>query len=184
MVKPKQLREAQEDKIKKACTKLWEDQQAGNIPNIWRITTYYGVPRSTLREVSCTDSNTPWLPSPAEGRSKIRRSVQPRHAWTEMHAHSLHNGREHNTSWFTRAFCSPSSTKRLKVFNGLASIIICYPDSQWGSSESWIPQPFTPKDNLPGSHYLFIIHIILITTYLIHLTVIPTSKSRYLSHCR
>jgi hypothetical protein len=59
MVKPKQLREAQEDKIKKACTKLWEDQQAGNIPNIWRTAAYYGVPRSIFREVSCTDSNTP-----------------------------------------------------------------------------------------------------------------------------
>ncbi|KAJ8596282.1 hypothetical protein M405DRAFT_805695, partial [Rhizopogon salebrosus TDB-379] len=40
------------------CTKLWEDQQAGNIPNIWRTAAYYGVPRSTLREASCTDSNT------------------------------------------------------------------------------------------------------------------------------
>jgi hypothetical protein len=57
MVKPK--REAQEDKIKKAYTKLWEDQQAGNIPNIWRTAAYYGVPGSTLREASCTDSNTP-----------------------------------------------------------------------------------------------------------------------------
>lgn len=52
MVKPKhkQLREAQEDKIKKPCTKLWEDQQAGNTPNIRRTATYYGVPWSTLRD--------------------------------------------------------------------------------------------------------------------------------------
>lgn len=49
MVKPKQLRQAQEDKIKKACTKLQEDQQAGNKLNIKRTTAYYGVPKSTLR---------------------------------------------------------------------------------------------------------------------------------------